>query len=97
MNPWSSSFSNNFSSILSSSFSSVFTILRYVFNIFFWFELQFYLFNIGTLESSNDPDEAYETINISKIKAYTPNLKVKIRYSKKKLVCHSTSIKNNHL
>lgn len=31
---------------------------------------------IGTLETSNDPDESYETINISKIKAYTPNLKV---------------------
>ena len=28
------------------------------------------------METSNDPDESYETINISKIKAYTPNLKV---------------------
>lgn len=31
---------------------------------------------IGTLETSNDPDETYETINIGKIKSYTPNLKV---------------------
>ena len=31
---------------------------------------------IGTLETSNDPDESYETINIGKIKSYTPNLKV---------------------
>ena len=30
----------------------------------------------GTLETSNDPDESYETINITKIKAYTPNLRV---------------------
>ncbi len=34
------------------------------------------LFFKGTLESSNDPDEAYETINIGKIRSYTPNLKV---------------------
>ena len=31
---------------------------------------------IGTLETSNDPDETYETINIGKIKSYTPNLRV---------------------
>ena len=31
---------------------------------------------IGTLETSNEPDESYETINISKIRAYTPNLRV---------------------
>jgi hypothetical protein len=31
---------------------------------------------IGTLETSNDPDESYETINIGKIKQFTPNLRV---------------------
>lgn len=31
---------------------------------------------IGTHESSNDPDEAYETINLTKIKQHTPNLKL---------------------
>jgi len=31
---------------------------------------------VGTLETSNDPDESYETINIGKIKSYTPNLRV---------------------
>lgn len=45
---------------------------------------------IGTLESSNDPDEAYETINISKIKAYTPNLKIINLYG-------ITFIEDNHI
>ena len=36
----------------------------------------FDILTIGTLETSNDPDECYETINIGKIKSYTPNLKV---------------------
>lgn len=45
---------------------------------------------IGTLETSSDPDETYETINISKIKAYTPNLKVLNLYG-------ITFIDDNHI
>lgn len=45
---------------------------------------------IGTLENSNDPDETYETINISKIKAYTPNLRVINLYG-------ITFIEDNHI
>jgi hypothetical protein len=38
----------------------------------------FYLF-IGTIEKSNEAEEeVYETINISKIKAQTPNLRVSL-------------------
>lgn len=45
---------------------------------------------VGTLETSSDPDETYETINISKIKAYTPNLKVMNLYG-------ITFIDDNHI
>jgi hypothetical protein len=31
---------------------------------------------IGTLESSNDPDETYETINVAKLKGFVPNLRI---------------------
>lgn len=45
---------------------------------------------IGTLETSNDPDESYETINITKIKQHTPNLRVINLYG-------ITFIEDNHI